>query len=264
VIAEPPPRRRSARRRVVLAALLAVALLAAGGVAAAVLSGGQDRPGWALTFSDEFEGDTLDEAKWSTNWGRSNEALTHYLRDRLDVDGGHLRISAVHGGAPSDRPWSSGLIMSRDSHEQRYGRFEMRAKVPAGQALWPAFWLLPKGAGEPEIDVMEHIGQEPNRVYMTVHGYGPEQEQRTFDGPDFTAGYHTYAVEWTEGLLVWKIDGVERFRTTRGVPDMPMYLIANLAVGYPGDPSQWVGAPDDSTPSPAYMDIDWIRAYAWR
>jgi beta-glucanase (GH16 family) len=151
--------------------------------------------------------------------------------------------------------YTSGLITTQPSFRQTYGYFEMRAALPRGKGLWPAFWLLPADLSwPPEIDVMESIG-DPTKVYVTAHSKAGKAEGIEVKVPD--AGFHTYAVAWDAKQLVWYLDGVESGRQPTP-PDMhkPMYLLANLAMG--GD---WAGAPDASTVFPARYAIDYIRAY---
>ena len=159
--------------------------------------------------------------------------------------------------------YCSGLISSQASFVQEYGYFEIRARVPAGEGLWPAFWLLPaREEWPPEIDVFEILGHRPDKVYMTVHYRDAEGAHRyiahRFYGPDFSQGYHTFAVAWDPTGIVWYVDGVERHRVEQAeaIPSGPFYVIANLAVGGP-----WPGNPDETTPFPAFFDVDHIRVY---
>ena len=151
--------------------------------------------------------------------------------------------------------YTSGLITTQPSFSQTYGYFEMRAKLPRGKGVWPAFWLLPSDLGwPPEIDVMESIG-DPAFVWTTAHSKvdkTPGVKHQV--APDV---FHTFAVSWDAKQIVWFVDGREVNRQPTP-PDMhkPMYLLANVAVG--GD---WPGAPDASTTFPARMSIDYIRAY---
>jgi beta-glucanase (GH16 family) len=159
-------------------------------------------------------------------------------------------------------PFTAGMVASHDKFSQRYGWFEARMQLPRGRGLWPAFWLLPDNRKwPPEIDIMEHKGRIPDRVWMTLHLPQPGTWQSKssggeWAGPDFTAGKHTFAVEWEPGSIRWFIDGVERHRIEQPMPDLPMYLILNLAVG--GD---WDGNPDATTIFPAEMLVDWVRVY---
>jgi hypothetical protein len=149
-------------------------------------------------------------------------------------------------------------------HEQRYGYFEARLKVPKGQGYWPAFWLLGANGttGVNEIDIHEILGNDPSTAYMTVHwgqSYttGHQSDGSQFTGPDFSADFHTFGLEWDPDKIVWTIDGVERkTHTGDGVPQVDMYIILNLAIG-----GGWPGAPDGATSFPGNYEIDYVRAY---
>ena len=162
------------------------------------------------------------------------------------------KLSAQLGGYR----YFSGLISSQPSFAQTYGYFEMRAKIPRGKGLWPAFWMLPADfSWPPELDVMESIG-DPSAYYTTAHSAVTKMAAglKTDIAPD---AFHTFAVAWDEKQIVWYVDGREVNRQPTP-PDMhkPMYLVANLAVG-----GNWPGSPDGATRFPARMTIDYIRAY---
>jgi beta-glucanase (GH16 family) len=220
---------------------------------------------WKLAFQDEFEGASLNEQIWQTQfpWGRdrsSSGELQWYAEDAFKVANSKLQISAKPMQPGESHPYSSGLISTHKSFATEYGRFEIRCKLPRGQGLWPAFWLLPTDeTWPPEIDVFENIGNEPNTVHMTTHwseNGNHRQNGNEFVGPDFSDGFHTFAVEWSESTIAWFVDGVERHRVQNGSPRGQMYLLANMAVG-----GQWPGAPDATTQFPATFEIDYIRAY---
>ena len=221
--------------------------------------------GLSLVFNDCFNQPWLDPNTWNIGlpWGRVNRnELQFYADDAFDLvsNFSYNRIKAEPremGG----RPYTSGALHTRGRFSFQYGYAEILVKVPRGKGLWPAFWLLADGDDwPPEIDVFEIIGDQPNTVYMTNHWKSPSGEhlstQGIFTGPDFTAGFHSFAVDWRPGEVIWYVDGVERYRTNQGVPAEPMSLIVNLAVG--GD---WPGSPDASTFFPAHMDIHYIRVY---
>jgi beta-glucanase (GH16 family) len=222
------------------------------------------KKGWRLTFHDEFDGGKLDAAKWTDRYwhGRthSNNEQQYYAPDGYEVKDGRLRLKAEKR-AMGGMPYTSGMIASHDKFSQQYGWFEIRAKFPKGKGFWPAFWLLPATKEwPPEIDILEILGHEINKVYFTTH-FNNEQGKHeghggSWTGPDFSKDFHTFAVEWKPGECVWYVDDIERYRSQRGIPAEPMYLIANLAVG--GD---WPGNPDAMTKFPGYMDIDYIRVY---
>jgi beta-glucanase (GH16 family) len=112
------------------------------------------------------------------------------------------------------------------------------------------------------VDILELIGSEPDRVHMTLH-YGFRGERRAdasdFAGPDFTAGFHTFTLEWVSGRMRWLVDGVVRKTITRRVPDKAMNLIVNTSVG-----GRWPGAPDDTTVFPQHLLVDYVRVYESR
>jgi len=229
-----------------------------------------EKEGWALRFHDEFDGTRLDTSKWSDHYyhGRThaNGELEYYSEHGYQVKDGILRLVAQpvppeERSKTDDKPYTSGMIEGSGKFAQQYGWFEIRTQIPRGKGYWPAFWLLPaKHKWPPEIDILEILGHDPNTVYFTTHWRTDQnkhdQDGHRWKGPDFSAGFHTFAVDWEPGLIVWYVDGVEQARTEKGVPSEPMYIIANLAVG--GD---WPGKPDQMTRFPGYMDIDYIRVY---
>ena len=228
------------------------------------------RGSWMLTFADEFNGNTLDASKWTDHYwhGRThgNRELEYYSADGYELKDGVLRLIARP--VPPDQrsktqghPYTSGMIEGSGKFAQKYGLFEIRCRVPAGKGFWPAFWLLPATRKwPPEIDILEILDHDPSTVYFTTHWRNDQrrhlQDGYHWKGPDFSADFHTFALDWEPGLLVWYVDGIERARTSKGVPDEPMYLVANLAVG--GD---WPGNPDATTVFPGVMEIDYIRVY---
>jgi beta-glucanase (GH16 family) len=220
---------------------------------------------WRLAFSDEFNGNSLDTAKWKTQfpWGRDRSSvgeLQYYAADAFKLQDGRLRITATRNPSGSTHRYNSGLISSHESFTSTYGRVEIRCKLPRGKGLWPAFWLLPVDTSwPPEIDVFEALGHDPDTVYMNVHwSDGGEHRQmlESYAGPDFTRKYHTFRVDWTPETLTWFVDGVKRHQVTNHSPEIPMYVLANLAVG-----GEWPGSPNGSTRFPATFTIDYIRVY---
>jgi len=235
------------------------------------LVGPAERPGWKLTFDDEFDGKRLDLKKWNPNdpagWERNHE-LQAYVTNAFEVSGGFLRIKAEKRQAFYSEKWrsiTSGMMTTLGKFSQEYGRFEIRCRVPKGKGMWPAFWLLPDPRGwPPEIDVLEILGHEPDKVYTTHHyrdAQGKHQSHGgSWSGPDFSAGFHEFAVEWSPQRIVWFVDGVERFRSEDAVPKGKMYVLLNLAVG-----GGWPGNPDAQTKFPAALEVDYVRVYqkAW-
>ena len=172
------------------------------------------------------------------------------------------------GYQASDVDYLSGIITSYESLKMTYGYVEMRAKLPSGQGLWPAFWLLTTHYVEdvPEIDVMEFLGQDVDTLYHTYHYFDIQDNWRKISTPsyevnatDWTQDFHTFGMAWSPTEIIYYVDGVETKRITDEdflITGQAMYLIANVAVG-----GNWPGAPDETTPFPATFEIDYIRAY---
>ena len=206
-------------------------------------------------------------------WGRTNagNAEQEYYSDSsvgvnpFSVTNGALDIAAAPSSNPSATgglPYTSGIITTYGSFQQTYGYFEMRAKLPAGQGLWPAFWMLPSDRSwPPEIDVMEMLGQQPTVLHSTVHSNSTGAHTMSAVWaiePDLSAAFHTYGVDWEPQDITFYFDGTAIGQVaTPSDLDKPMYMIANLAVG-----GSWGGYPDGTTIFPAHMDIDYIRAYS--
>jgi beta-glucanase (GH16 family) len=233
-------------------------------------SGLDTRPGWAMwpQFDTGFTESGNGEKEWFIQPGDAQTSSAN----PFSVQNGVLTISA--SPTPStllpyvnNQPYTSGWIDTYHEFSQTYGYFEMRAELPAGQGLWPAFWLLPKdNSWPPELDVMEMIGNQPDELVTTVHSQvsGTNELSPThFDTgagtyePGMTTGFHTYGVDWEPNTITWYFDGQKVFQTaTPADMNKPMYMIADLAVG-----GYWPGDPDTSTPFPAQMKIDYLRAY---
>ena len=219
-----------------------------------------------LTFDDEFDGTALDPMRWN-RWyvyaATINNELQFYTPDAFDVGGGTVSIRgerrSMYGFS-----YTSGAMTTFGSFAQSYGYFEMSARIPAGNGLWPAFWLLSSDQSwPPEIDVLEVLGEAPSVAHMTYHwrdGAGMHLgDGSEYRGVDLSQDFHTYAVDWRPGSVVWYIDGVERKRHTGSdVTGNPMYILANLAIG-----GSWPVPPDSTTPFPAHYAIDYIRAYQY-
>ncbi|GGL01700.1 family 16 glycosylhydrolase [Mangrovihabitans endophyticus] len=277
------------KARITLAAAVVAATLT-GGLAAASRSDTADAAIGGITWQDEFNGAAgapIDGSKWKFDIGGSgwgNNELEYYTNSTSNVsqDGqGHLAITARKENPANYQchygrcEYTSGRILTQDKFTQAYGRFEARIKIPKGQGIWPAFWMLGSDIGSNpwpnsgEIDIMENVGKEPNTVYGTVHG--PGYSGGSSIGGHKVAGsalgdaFHTYAVEWSPNLIVWFLDGQEYFRVTpaslngnRWVFDHPFFMLLNVAVG-----GYWPGNPDASTVFPQTMLVDWVRVSAW-
>lgn len=219
--------------------------------------------GWRLTFADDFNSAALDPAKWRSEDAAivKNEELQYYSPAAISLRDGNLVISATK--QPRDgRPYTSGQIDTRGRFYQTFGRFEARAKVPAGRGLWPAFWTLPEAGGwPPEIDFFETLGHQPDRVYTYYHwGRLPDHKWHSGGGHElgsnYTAGFHDFACEWTPDRIEWFVDGVSVQTFHTQIPTEPFYIIFNLAVG-----GGWPGSPDAATVFPAEFLVDSVRVY---
>ena len=244
------------------------------GTAAQTPTAGPPRAGMTLIFSDEFEGDQLDSSKWQTCYpwmvgdgctNGGNHELEWYQAENVEVADGLLRLRAdqhpISAPDGKDYSYTSGMVSSYTLFDSTYGYYEMRAKMPVGRGMWPAFWLLPTTLEwPPEIDILEVLGHQTDRVYTTLHykqeGFPHLSQGDSYNGPDFGTDFHIFGADWKPGEVTWYVDGNPVYRVTRNVPNQPMYLLANLAVG--GD---WPGAPTEETVFPNYFDIDYIRVY---
>ena len=239
---------------------------------------------WTEKFADDFNGPVLDTTKWTrcywwssggcTNSG--NNELQWYSPGNVVIENGLAKLRAkketvLRQGGKIFRYTSGMITTGRDSgllgalprFQFKYGYMEMRAKVPWGKGLWPAFWALPSShSWPPEIDAMEIRGQEPATVAMAVHyrdATGSYRHLGTgWSGPDFTQDFHTFAVHWRPDALVWYVDDVPRYTVTDplAIPHEPMYLLANLAVG-----GTFAGSPDATTPFPSDLQVDYVRVW---
>jgi len=236
------------------------------------------RPGWELVWHDEFEGPEIKGDYWThevggSGWGNGE---AQYYTDRPSnafIEDGQLVIQALEENMLGKR-YTSARLMTRDKVEVAYGRIEARIKIPYGQGLWPAFWMLGANldqSGWPhngEIDIMENIGSEPWVIHGTVHGPGYSggdgvgASKRLPGGGRYADDFHVFAIEWEEEEIRWYMDGDEYFRLTpAAVPgewvyDHPFFLILNVAVG-----GRWPGYPDETTSFPQTMRVDYVRIY---
>jgi beta-glucanase (GH16 family) len=248
--------------------------------------------GYTLVWSDEFggaDGSSPDTSKWTfdkgvggNGWG-NNELETYTNRTQnAQIKGGNLVITALKEtyADPSDgvtRNYTSARLKMQGLFSQPYGRFEARIKIPAGQGMWPAFWMLGNNissVGWPkcgEIDIMENIGKEPGTVHGSLHGpstSGPTSDETApFSlpaGQNFSDDFHLYAVEWEPGTIRFYVDtNLYGTFTQSQWPaggtwtfDHPFFIILNVAVG--GD---WPGSPDNTTAFPQQMLVDYVRVY---
>ena len=257
--------------------------------------------GWNLIWNDEFEGDSLDTTKWAFQLGTGAEygldgwgnAELEYYTDRaenLKLEDGKLIITAIKEEKPYEgKNYTSARIRTVTDDETlfatTYGRVEARLKLPVGEGLWPAFWMLPVDdtiyggwAASGEIDIMEARGRLPEVTNGTLH-YGKVWPNNTYKGGEFTfadgtdiSDFHVYSLEWEPDEIRWYVDD-ECFYTmdnwfsqgkynatdyTKPAPyDVPFYILLNLAVGGNFDSEADVS----KAQMPASMEVDFVRVY---
>ncbi|WP_164545769.1 glycoside hydrolase family 16 protein [Paenibacillus albus] len=241
--------------------------------------------GWKLIWNEDFEGPDIDLSRWDYDigghgWGNNErqyytkEARNAYIKDSK------LIIKAIQEEYEGS-PYTSAKLVTRGKADWLYGRFEIRAKLPSGQGIWPAFWMLPTDPqlygnwpSSGEIDMMEMVGKEPNRVHGTLHMGNPH----IYKGGSFALAegnfadhFHIFTLDWTPEQIRWYIDGElyhkssewysreTEFAEPTPYPapfNQPFYLMLNLAVG-----GYWPGSPDESTVLPQMLEVDYIRIY---
>lgn len=267
----------------------AALVLACGGSSTPQTAGPAPTSGaWVLSWSDEFSGangSAPDPAKWGYDlggggWGNA-ELQTYTSRaQNASIQNGNLVITAAWetlvGTDGISRDYTSARLKTQGLFSQSGGRFEARIKLPAGQGLWPAFWLLGNDIGSNgwptcgEIDIMENVGYEPAIVHGTLHGPGYSGGNGISAGKALASGnysddFHLYAVEWEGAQIRFYVDGnLYASRTPADLPnngavwvfDHPFFIILNVAVG-----GTWPGSPNGSTVFPQQMLVDYVRVY---
>ncbi len=261
-----------------------------------MLASGPAFPGeWKLVWSDEFDRDGLpDPSRWTYEEGFvRNQEAQYYTRGRPEnarVEGGVLILEArrerfpngrYEAGSPSwqrNRPfaeYTSASVTTEGKASWRYGRIEVRAKLPTGRGTWPAIWMLGvnrREAGWPrcgEIDIMENVGFDPDMIHANIHTEAYNHVMKTNKGAGVRvaaphADFHVYALAWSAEKMVFSVDGREYFTYTNegtGVAawpfDQPFYLILNVAVG-----GGWGGRQGiDDAIFPQRMEVDYVRVY---
>ena len=220
-------------------------------------------PGWHLIWDDEFDSRRLTQSLWDImNYHYPyNQQLQFYASRNVTVSDGALHV--LVNKQPFDGfSYTSGMVTTKTTQSFLYGMIVISAKLPAGQGLFPAIWMLPATGRStlPEVDIMEAIGRHPHHVYMTLHYNGPHggviNIGAPYSGPNFSKNYHRYALIWTPTKLVWLVDGVVRYQESQYVPHKPLYLLMNVAVG-----GSWPGAPTATDHWPQQLSVQYVRVY---
>lgn len=252
-----------------------------------VLSASQIRSeAWTMVWNDEFDGAQIDQSKWNFvqgGGGYGNNELQNYTNrtDNARLEDGQLVIEARQENFGGNA-YTSAKLTTQGKGDWTYGKFEIRAKMPSGQGIWPAIWMMPSDenlySGWPasgEIDIMELLGHEPNKVYGTLHygvPHGSSQGTYTLPGAEsFADKFHTFTVEWEPGEFRYYVDGIlyskmndwfaknaqEGGNYTYPAPfDRDFFMQLNLAVG-----GSWPGNPDAGTVFSQKMLVDYVRVY---
>ena len=241
--------------------------------------------GYILVWNDEFDNGQIDPLKWNfetgdgtdyglpRGWG-NNELQIYTTSDenaRVDMDGdvSALIITALKHG---ENDYTSAKLTTNGLFSMRFGRVDVRAKLPKGQGIWPAIWTLGDNRnivdwpGCGEIDIMEMLGHEPTKIYGSIHYVdgenrkGESQGYYETTGPDFSEAYHVFSLLWTPETLTFMVNDV-KYHEVSIEDDMKEflrshYLILNLAVG-----GYWPGYPDETTAFPQSMYVDYVRVF---
>ncbi len=237
-----------------------------------------------LVMADEFDTDGVpDPSIWAYDigigpngdgWG--NQELQYYTdrTENVTVENGVLLITAVEESFEGSS-YTSARLVTRGLFEQTYGRFEARIRLPYGQGLWPAFWLLGNNCEQSvwpqcgEIDIMEYLGDSPTTVFGSVHGPGfsageAETKEYSLLNDRFDTGFHVFGIEWGPNFINYYVDGDLYNQITpddvagQWVFDHPFYIIMNVAVG-----GVFPGSPNAETVFPQTMLVDYVRVYEY-
>lgn len=236
-------------------------------------------PNYTLIWSDEFTGNTINNNNWlfesgnNNGWGNSElENYTNRIQNTF-VSNGNLIIEArkeSYGGFN----YTSARMITKNKQSFKFGRIDIRAKTPTGKGIWPALWMLGNNidaVGWPtcgEIDMMEILGHEPNKLYGTLHWgssaatHASKGSSYVLNGSSFNQQFHVYSMEWKQDAINLLIDDVKYLTVTNtdiaitNPFNNPFFFIFNIAVG-----GNWPGSPDGTTVFPQRMIVDYIRVF---
>jgi beta-glucanase (GH16 family) len=241
-----------------------------------VLIGSYRSQTWILVWSDEFNGPSVDTTNWvfdigtgSNGWGNNERVYYTNRVDNVTINNDNLLIIAKKERHEASR-YTSARMKTKFSPGWTYGKIEARIKLPMGQGIWPAFWMLghniENGVGWPhcgEIDIMEHVNNQKS-IRSTVHfdSIGNYRFRYKDTLCDVTQ-YHIYSVEWDQYRIKWFLDGSKYNEDTISISDntksafhRPFFLLLNMSVG-----GNWPGNPDGTTTFPDTMFVDYVRVY---
>jgi len=238
-------------------------------------------PGWTLTWHDEFDGPSGASPN-ADNWvfetggnGWGNSELEYYTArtDNAALDGNGYLVITAKKESYMGSDYTSARMKTAGKFDQKYGRFDARIKIPRGQGLWPAFWLLGNNIDTVswpacgELDIMENIGKEPSIVHGTIHGtnYSNGTSFTLPNGAKVADDYHVFSMQWEAAAIRFYVDGtLYGTHVTSDLPsnapwvyDHPFFILLNVAVG-----GTWPGSPDGTTVFPQQMSVDYVRVYS--
>lgn len=219
---------------------------------------------WKLVWRDEFHSnDSL--LNWNLqDWASDkNGEWQYYSPHNISVQEDLLIIESRREQFKG-RQYTSGALTTEGKFEFKYGKVEIKAKIPKGQGVFPAFWLVNSDHDNwlPEIDIMENLGQFPHQLHYVVHWVNDSQEkmrdyyQYEREDIDFSEDFHIYGLLWTEDKIVWMLDGISVFETQKYSPDVPLFLYLNTAIG-----GYWPGKPDPFDEYPKQMQVDYVKVF---
>ena len=235
-------------------------------------------PGKFLVWRDEFESTNLNPASWSFETGAGgwgNNELQYYRSENTRFAEGNLVIEARKEDF-SGAPYTSSRLVTKDKREFKFGRIDIRAALPEGQGIWPALWMLGSNLSSVswpacgEIDIMELIGNEPNRVHGTAH-FGANFSQYQYKGNSktlpgaakFSDEFHVFSIIWEQDRIRWLLDDVQFHELTAATVspapypfNQPFFFIFNVAVG-----GNWPGSPNGTTTFPQHLIVDYVRVF---
>lgn len=216
-------------------------------------------PDWELIWQDEFMDQRIDDDKWNVVHEPpfKNNELQHYRPENLELINGHL-VLVSKKELYKNFQYTSGAIHTKNKMHLKYGKIDVKARFPKGKGVFPAVWLLAVRTDYlPEIDIVEMIGDEPDKVWMVYHWYAEtlKREYAYYEGQDFTEDFHLYSVEWDSRGIRWLVDNNSIYETTMA-PHEPLYLYVNTAIG-----GNWPGSPNEMTPFPQHFEVEYIRVF---
>lgn len=237
--------------------------------------------GYKLAWADEFNGSSIDTQNWGydiggSGWGNNESQFYTNRSKNAFIENGKLVIQALKEKY-DDKDYTSARLLTKGKREFMFGRIDIRAKLPKGQGIWPALWMLGSNIGQVgwpacgEIDIMELLGHEPSKSYSTIHwgaqGAGASQTaQGVFNlsnGKTFADEFHVFSFIWEKDVINILVDDKPCFSTTAAklgasnyLYNAPFFFIFNIAVG-----GNWPGYPNATTVFPQRMEVDYIRVF---